>query len=148
MDGEGQFVEDIMNKNVVSIDANTTIKDAAIMMNDANVGCVIVTDGTSPIGIITERDLVRRVMINDLQLDKKVTDVMSTPLIAANINTPIWDLAQKMKINSLHKIPIQDDGQLVGIVTATDIVKAHSLASKTELCKITEQILSRISKDQ
>jgi len=52
-----------------------------------------------------------------------------------------------MKTNSIHKMPVEKDGNLVGIITATDLVRANSLASGTEIGKITEQILLRISKN-
>lgn len=147
MDGENQFVENIMSANVISIDSSMTVGDAAAMMNDAQVGCVVVTDGKLPVGIITERDLVQRVMVKDLPHDTNVTDVMSSPLVTSTADVPIWELAHKMKAKAVHKIPVQKNNILVGIVTTTDIVKAHSLASSTELCKVTEQILNRISQD-
>ena len=144
MDGENQFVENIMHTNVISIDSAMTVKDAAVMMSDADVGCVVVTDGGKPVGIITERDLVRRIIVKNKPQETTVVEVMSAPLITTRTDVPIWDLAQKMKVSSIHKIPVERNGTLIGIVTATDIVKAHSLASDTELCKITEQVLNRL----
>ena len=144
MDGEGQFVENIMSSDVVSVDSSATVKHAAAVMNDAGVGCVIVTDGKKPVGIITERDLVRRVIVQNRSQDTAVSDIMSSPLVVIGPDAPIWELAQQMKTSSIHKIPVQSNDVLVGIVTATDIVKAHSLASDAELCRITEQILNRL----
>jgi len=147
LEGEGHFVEDIMHKNVIAVDSSTTIKDVATMMTDVHVGCVIVTDGTSPIGIVTERDVVRRAVSKDLPLSTSVSEIMSAKLITAKFDYTLWELAQLMKTNSIHKMPVEKDGNLVGIITATDLVKANSLASGTEIAKITEQILLRISKD-
>ncbi len=56
------FVKDVMIKNVISIDSSMTVKDASIMMADANVGCVVITRGHAPIGILTERDFVKRIV--------------------------------------------------------------------------------------
>jgi len=147
LEGEGHFVEDVMQKNVIAVDSSVTIKDAAIMMTDANVGCVIITDGNSPIGIVTERDIVQRGVSEDLPLSTPVSKIMSTKLITAKLDYTLWELAQLMKTNSIHKMPVEKDGNLVGIITATDLVKANSLASGTEIAKITEQILVRISKN-
>ena len=144
MDGENQFVENIMHANVISIDSSMTVKDAANMMNEADVGCIVVTDGDKPVGMITERDLVRRIMVKNRPQETIISEVMSSPLITTSTDVPVWDLAQKMKSNAIHKIPVENNGTLIGIVTATDIVKAHSLASDTNLCKITEQILNRL----
>ena len=56
---EHTFVKDVMKKSIVSIDSAMTVKDAAIMMADANVGCIVITRGNAPIGILTERDFVK-----------------------------------------------------------------------------------------
>ncbi len=146
-EGEGHFVEDIMQKNVIAVDSSATIKDAAVMMTDSHVGCVIITDGHSPIGIVTERDIVQRVVSENLPLSTSVSEIMSTKLITAKSDFTLWELAQLMKTNSIHKLPVEKDGNLVGMVTATDLVKANSLASGTEISKITEQILLRIKNE-
>jgi len=145
MESEGHFVENVMQKNVIAVDSSVTIKDAATIMTDAHVGCVVITDGTSPIGIVTERDIVQRVASKDLPLSTKVSEIMSSPLITAKPDYTLWELAQIMKTKSIHKIPVEKDGNLVGMITATDFVKWNSLASGTEIGKITEQILSRVS---
>ncbi len=144
MEGEGHFVENVMQKNVITINSSATIKDAVTMMVDAHVGCVVVSDGKSPIGIVTERDIVRRVASKDLPLSTTVSEIMSTPLITAKPDFTLWELAQLMKTKSIHKIPIEKDGNLVGIITATDLVKLNSLASGSEISRITESILSRV----
>ena len=146
-EGEGHFVEDIMQKNVIAVDSSATIKDAAVMMADSHVGCVIITDGHSPIGIVTERDIVQRVVSENLPLSTSVSEIMSTKLITAKSDFTLWELAQLMKTNSIHKLPVEKDGNLVGMITATDLVKANSLASGTEISKITEQILLRIKNE-
>ena len=147
MEGEGHFVENVMQKNVIAVDSSVTIKDTATILTNAHVGCVIITDGNSPIGIVTERDIVQRVTSKDLPLSTKVSEIMTTPLITAKPDYTLWETAQIMKTNSIHKLPIEKDGNLVGIITATDLVKLVSLGSGTEIGKITEQILARISKN-
>jgi len=147
MEGEGHFVENVMQKNVIAVDSSVTIRDTATIMTNARVGCVIITDGNSPIGIVTERDIVQRVTSKDLPLSTKVSEIMTTPLITVKPDYTLWETAQIMKTNSIHKLPIEKDGNLVGIITATDLVKLVSLGSGTEIGKITEQILARISKN-
>ncbi len=148
MEGEGHFVEDVMTKNVISIDSSLTVKDAAQMMADAKVGCLVVTKDNAPAGMLTERDLVRRVISIDKPSSTPVSEIMSTPLITAKLDYNLWELAQIMKTKKIHKIPIEKDNRLVGIITATDIVRLHSLASGSEICKITEQVLMRISSEK
>jgi len=146
-EGEGHFVEEVMQKNVISVDSSFTIKDTAIMMTDSHVGCVVVTDGHSPIGIVTERDMVQRAISKELPLTTPISEIMTTKLITAKLDYTLWELAQLMKTNLIHKIPVEKDGNLIGMITATDLVKANSLASGSEMVKITEQILARISKN-
>jgi len=139
------FVNEIMQKNVISIDSTSSVKDAATIMADAKVGCVVVTKNNVPVGIITERDLVRRVISEDKPSSVLVSDVMSSPLIIAKPDYNLYELAQIMKTKGIHRIPVEKDNQLVGIVTSTDIVRIHCLATGPEICKITEQIVSRDS---
>jgi CBS domain-containing protein len=61
MSGEGALVRDAMKENVITIESSDSIKDAAIKMSDADIGALIVTENNSPIGILSERDFVRRV---------------------------------------------------------------------------------------
>lgn len=70
---------------------------------------------------------------------------MSSPLIKGKPDYNLWEIAQLMKTNLIHRIPIEKDDQLVGIITSTDLVRTYCLASGTEICKITENILYRIS---
>ena len=142
---EGNFVENVMQKNVIAVDSSATIKDVATMIADAHVGCVVITDGTSPIGIVTERDIVQRIVSKDLLSSTKVSEIMTTPLITAKPNYTLWELAELMKTNSIHKMPVEKDGNLVGMITATDLVRLNCLASGTEISEITEQVLARIS---
>lgn len=143
MDGEGQFVENIMNPDVISVDSSVTARDAATIMADAGVGCVVITDGKKPIGMVTERDLVWHLIAQNKPSSICIADIMSSPIIMTTPDAPIWELAQQMKANSIHKVPVQRDDVLVGIVTATDIVRAHSLASDSEIYKITGMFLNR-----
>ena len=115
------------------------------MMTDAHVGCVVITDGTSPIGIVTERDIVQRIVSKNLLSSTKVSEIMTTPLITAKPDYTLWELAELMKTNSIHKMPVEKDGNLVGMITATDLVRLNCLASGTEISEITEQVLARIS---
>jgi len=140
------FVKDVMRKNVISIDQDMTIKDAAIMMDDSNVGCVIVTNKNTPTGILTERDFVKRVSAKEKPLSTRLSEVMSTPLITVSDDETIWEAAEIMKKNKIHKMPVQQNDKIVGILTASDIVKICSLGSDSSMREICDQILLRISK--
>ncbi len=141
------FVKDVMQPNVISIDCTMNVKDAATIMTDANIGCVVVTKESAPVGILTERDFVSRVVSKYLPLTTPVTDVMSSPLIKISPEETVWELALLMKTNGIHKVAVQKDNKLVGIITTTDIANICSLGSDSEMRRICDQILSRLKDD-
>jgi len=141
---EYTFVKDVMKKPIVSIDSDMTVKDAAIMMADANVGCIVITRGNAPIGILTERDFVKRIVSEERDLSTPLADVMSFPLIAVDLDDTVWEAAEIMKRNKIHRVVVEDQGKLVGIITATDIVKLCSMGSDSEMRRIADSILTRL----
>lgn len=138
------FVKDVMKKDLITVDSTKSIKDAAALMNSQNVGCVIVTKENIPVGILTERDFVKRIAAEEKQLSEPVSQVMSSPLISVKPDDTVWDAAEVMKIKNIHKVPVQDGNEVVGIVTATDLVKICSLGSDSEMRRICDQILLRM----
>ena len=137
------FVKDIMKKNVITIDESMSIQDAAQMMTDANVGCVIVTRKNNPVGIITERDLTR-IAAEGRPLFTELSRVKSFPLIVTGPDETIWEAAETMKTKNIHKLPVQDGDKVIGIVTTSDIVKICSLGSDSQMRHICDQILMRM----
>jgi len=139
------FVEDIMKKNVITIDEAESIQEAAQKMTDANVGCVIVTRKDNPVGIITERDFVTKVAAEGRPLFTEVCEVMSLPLITVDPDDTVWDAAEIMRAKGIHKLPVQEGTKIVGIVTTTDIVEICSYGSDSQMRNICDQILMRMS---
>jgi len=138
------FVKDVMRKNVISIDSAMSVKDAAIMMADTNVGCVVITKGNAPIGIVTERDVVKRIVSEDKDVTTPLAEVMSFPLISVNSDDTVWEAAQTMKTHKIHKAPVEEQGKLIGIITATDLVKLCSVGSDSQMRRIADSILTRL----
>jgi CBS domain-containing protein len=138
------LIRDIMKKNVISIDSSMTANDAAKMMDDASIGAIVVLEDGIAVGIITERDLVRRIIAKGKPQSTNVREIMSSPLIVINPDDSVWDLAQLMKTRRIHRVPAVKDNRLVGMVTTSDIVKLCSMGSDDEMSKITEQILLRM----
>lgn len=139
-----ELVQNIMKHQVVTVDASVSIKDAAKMMEDTGVGCIIVMDQNIAVGILTERDFVRRVAAREKPLSSPVKEVMSSPLIVINPDESVWELAEIMKLRRIHKVPVVRENRLVGIVTATDITKLCSIGSDSEMRRIADQILLRM----
>jgi CBS domain-containing protein len=142
------FVSDIMRKNVISIDSSMTVQDAAKMMDDASIGAIVVLENGIAIGIITERDLTRRVIAKGKPLTTNVKEVMSSPLIVINPDDSVWEAAQLMKTRKIHRMPAVKNNQLVGMITTSDIVKLCSIGSDSEMRNIVDQILLRTKPEE
>lgn len=135
------LVQDIMKKVVLSIDASMAVIDAAKMMDDASVGAIVVIQENIAVGIITERDIVKRVVAKGKPSQMNVKEVMSPNLVVINPNNTVLDLAQLMKERQIHRVPVVKDGRLIGMVTSFDLVRFCSIGGEPEISKITDQIL-------
>lgn len=142
------FVKDVMITNVAVLDSSSMIKDAAKIMDDKNIGCVIVTKKELPIGILTERDFVRRIAAKEQPLTSPLHTIMSTPLISIDPDETVWEAAEQMKINNIHKLPVIQDKKIIGIITASDLVEICSVGSDSEMRRICDQILTEMQKEQ
>jgi len=118
------LLKDIMVRKVITIDPDKTARDAARLMADNNISSVIVMKGDEIVGIVTERDLVRKVCANDIPSSKvNIVSVMSAPVITAESDLPIEAAVQRMFNNRIRRLPVVENGKLVGIVTISDIAK-------------------------
>ena len=133
-------VKDLMTKNVVTIDANKTVVEAAALMSEKDIGDLIVMDNNTPIGIVTERDFVRRVLAEGKSADSKVSEVMSHNLRVIDPEAPIKEAARRMVNKRIRRLPVIKDNKLVGIITAADF--ARHLSKKT----LTDDILEAMGR--
>jgi CBS domain-containing protein len=116
-----------MVQEIIKIRADATVKEAVEMMNKHGIGCLIAIKNGKPIGIMTERDILKRVMPESKNPEKaQVSEVMSTPLIAGGPDMYIEDAARLMFKKNIKKLPIMEKGKLVGLLTISDIARiAH-----------------------
>ncbi len=125
-------VKEIMTKDVVSIDVNYSVFDAAEIMSSNQLGCLVVMDGEATVGIVTERDIVRRVCARKLPGETKVLEIMSKNLITIDPDASIKDAARVMSSNKIRRLPVLKDGKLVGILVASDFVRNLGKRSASE----------------
>ena len=133
-------VKDFMTTNVITIDVNETALYAAKLMHQQDVGDLVVTEGNVPKGIVTERDLVRRVMALKKPFETKVSEIMSNPLITIEDNASLRDAARKMVNYKIRRLPVTKNTALVGIIVASDFAK--HVSKKT----LSEELLAAISR--
>ncbi len=133
-------VKDFMTTNVITIGVNETVLYAAKLMHKQDVVDLVVMEGNVPKGIVTERDLVRRVMALKKPLETKVSEIMSDPLITIEDKASIREAARKMVKNKIRRLPVTNNAALVGIIVASDFAK--HVSKKT----LSEEILAAMSR--
>lgn len=127
------FVSEIMSKDVATISASSTMTDAAKIMGEKHVGSLVILDDGQPQGIVTERDLLSKVLAKRRDPARtKVMDVMSAPLVTIKPNATIKEAARTM-IERKGRLVVLRDGELVGMITAADLIKSLPDAPETEL---------------
>jgi CBS domain-containing protein len=126
-------ISDVMTKSVISVDAALTINETAKMMEDAKVGAVIVMEDNVPVGIVTDRDFSVKVAAHSYQITEPVKQIMSSPLFSINSDESVRIAADLMHERKIRKLPVIDDGNIVGIITATDIVNLLSVSVEEDM---------------
>ncbi len=117
-------VEDVMVKEVITIDENSTVKEAADIMNKFEIGCLIAVRKGKAMGIITERDLLKRVVAEAKDATKtKVKNIMSSPLVVVEPGMDLGEAVKLMFQMKIKKLPVVDGKRLVGLVSLTDIAR-------------------------
>ncbi len=118
------MLEERMHTEVTMIHPDKSIKYAGQILKAVGIGCLVVVDEKGPVGILTERDIVQKVVANGLNPDEiKVADVMSRKLITLNKNSTIEDAVDIMENMGIKKLPIINNDHVIGIVTMTDMMK-------------------------
>jgi CBS domain-containing protein len=117
-------MSDIMVKKVITISRASTVEDAVRLMNEHEIGCLVVTENKNAVGMLTERDLMKRVLARSQDPKKtKVEQVMSVPLISLGPNVEIGDASRIMFQKNIKKMPIVKNDKLLGLITLTDILR-------------------------
>lgn len=117
-------VEDVMVKDVIKINEDVTIKEAAGLMNKYEIGCLIAVKKGKVSGILTERDLLKRVVAESKDASKlRVRDVMTSPLIVAEAKMDLGEAVKLMFERKIKKLPVIEDKRLIGLVSLTDIAR-------------------------
>ena len=139
------LVSDILDtkgRNVLSTDASATVLDAVTQMVDANVGALLVTDGGNLVGIVTERDYLRRVTLQGR--DEKTTpvrEIMSAPLVYVTPETSLDECMGVMTERRIRHVPVlANERDVVGIVSIGDLVKFQSTEQSVRIRLLTEYI--------
>ena len=128
-------------EEVFAIDADASVFDGVERMVELNVGALLVTEGGEITGIVTERDYLRRVALEDRDLhETPVRAIMSSPLIVATPETTVEECMALMTDRRVRHVPIMDDDRVVGLVSIGDLVKFQSRQQTFEIQYLTRYI--------
>jgi len=129
-------VRNFMVSNVITIETSALVMDAVKIMNQHMIGCLVVNKNGSPVGMVTERDLLKRLLAESKNPEKtRIQEIMSKPLIVAKPDMEIEEVIKFMFDRKIKKIPIVEDGKLLGLVTFTDL-----LSFQPQLIKVVKQL--------
>jgi CBS domain-containing protein len=111
-----------IRRSGVAVGPGDTIRDAAIDMEQAGVGAVVILEEDRPIGIVTDRDLVRRGLARGLDADARVDGVMSSPVVTIDAEQDLHDAFAVFRENALRRLAVVRDGRFVGMLTVDDLL--------------------------
>ncbi|MDH5761444.1 MAG: CBS domain-containing protein [Nitrospinota bacterium] len=120
-------IGDYMVSPVLSVSSDTSTQEAAQLMESKHVGSLLIKDGETFVGIITETDLTRKIVAKGLQ-DKnpKVSDIMTAPLQTIDCHEPIVDANQLMANKRIRHLAVTDNGQVVGMLSVRDLIHYYA----------------------
>jgi len=132
-------VKDVMVEEVITVEPDTKVRDAVELMNENEIGCLIIAKNGKPVGIITERDILKKIVCQSKNPElMRVSEIMSKPLLVGQVDMDLGDAARLMLKKSVKKLPIVNGEKLVGLITLTDIVRVDHIEHL--LIKIIKQL--------
>lgn len=122
-------VRDIMQKNVITIEHDKTVHDAALILKEKEISFLVIIEDEKPTGIVSERDIVQKIAAEDLKASSVlIKDIMSKKFRWVSPDTVIEDAVQKMLNNNIRRLIILEGEKLAGVITQTNL--AEFLRSK------------------
>jgi CBS domain-containing protein len=130
---------------LLTIDAEVSVLEAAREMIDANVGSMLVTVDGEITGIVTERDYLRRVVLQEKgDRETTVREIMTSPLIVVTPDTSIEDCMSIITEHRIRHLPVADEGgEVIGLVSIGDVVKFNSTQQSAQIRYLTDYINAR-----
>jgi len=117
------FIQTIMVSPVETVKPTDLLQYALKRIIKKNIGCVVVVEGNTPVGIVTERDISRNIAKSTKGLRTQVRRVMSSPLIVVTQNTPIDKAVYLMLKHGVRRLPVIEKEELIGLVSERDLLR-------------------------
>ena len=118
------LVKEVMKAKVITVKPDTSVKEAAQLMRKNRVGSVIVVDD-KPIGILTESDIIEKIVAEDKKAsDILVKEIMTSPIIVIEPYIDLEEAMRTMSTCNVRRLPVIENGKLIGIITQKDVIKS------------------------
>ena len=118
-------VSHIMTKDIISVESNASVSEVASTMVKNNVGAVVVTKQGTPVGIVTEVDILKRCCIGNVRAKElEAKEIMSTPLITIKADAAIGEAAKIMADKKIRRLLVTEKRKIVGLITEKDVLRA------------------------
>ena len=114
--------QDIMSRNLIIMDDNTSISEVARIMKEKDIGFIPISNDNKIIGVITDRDIVVNAISNKCNLDTPVKEYATKNVISVNIDDNVSKILNVMRKNKVKRVLVTDEHKLVGIVSFSDIL--------------------------
>ncbi len=125
-------VKELMVKKVITATSDALVIDAVKLMNKERIGCLLVVDLEKTVGILTERDILQKIVEKERDSKKtKVSEIMTQQVIVGSPTMEVAEAAELMLSKKVKKLPIVEGSKMVGLVTLTDIAYATSADQET-----------------
>ena len=118
-------IRDLLKGDPVTVEADATVEDAAKLMDEKDIGNVLVVENGEVQGIATDRDIVVRVIAKGNGPDASVSDAATTDLETLEPDASIEDAIKKMEQGNVRRLPVVEDGKPVGVVSLGDLAQAR-----------------------
>lgn len=136
-----ETVRDVMTRGPTTVQAGATLADAARVMRDADVGALIVLEGTRLSGIVTDRDIVVRAVADARDaIATSVSDILSEDLVTLTPEDSLDDAARLMRDRAVRRIPVVEGDRAVGIVSLADLSERDSEELSETLSEVTSAV--------
>lgn len=113
---------DALRRSGVGVAPDRTARDAAALMEQAGVGSLAVIDGERLVGIVTDRDLVRRVLATGMPPDARIDSVMTTPVVTIAADADLHDAFAMFRTHGIRRLAVERDGVFIGMITIDDLL--------------------------
>ncbi|KAB3534846.1 CBS domain-containing protein [Alkaliphilus pronyensis] len=115
-------VRDVMTSNIIAANSNTSIAEVAKKMRDLNIGAVPICDENNyPIGIVTDRDIVIRGVVDGLTSSDDIGEIMSKQVIYVSPDMHVHEAARLMGEKQIRRLPVIENGRIIGMVSIGDL---------------------------